>query len=132
RFPRSEAVFDKLYSTVAENQVSYVRLWEHTERLESRPTLVAIHGWTMGDQRVNSIAFLPGLFFSLGCNVALVELPFHGRRKPASPDGHAVFPSADPVRTVVAMAHALYDLRSLVHYLKGRGHSRISCVGMSL
>lgn len=132
-FPEQGWIHDPAYVSTEENTTSYVRLWEHNTSLASRPTIVAIHGWTMGDQRVNSLTFLPGLFFSLGYNVALVELPFHGRRRPHGfPENIPLFPSADPVRTCMAMAHTLYDLRSLRLFLTKRGHSSTCCIGMSL
>ncbi len=132
-FPGTDWAHDREYNQLVQNQTSYVRLWEHSEPNPNRQTIVAIHGWTMGDQRTNSLAFLPGLFFSLGCNVALVELPFHGRRRPDSVDESApLFPSADPIRTCVAMAHAVHDLRTLKAFLSSRGHGHISCIGMSL
>ncbi len=133
QFPQQDWAHDREYLASEANTTSYVRLWEHEGDQAGRTTIVAIHGWTMGDQRVNSLAFLPGLFYQLGCNVALVELPFHGRRRPEGiPESVPLFPSADPIRTCVAMAHALYDLRRLRLYLEQRGHRRISCVGMSL
>jgi len=132
-FPERGWSHDSGYISAEENTTSFVRLWEHREATAERMTMIAIHGWTMGDQRVNSLAFLPGLLFSLGCNVALVELPFHGRRRPKGiPEELPLFPSADPVRTCLAMAHALRDLRVLRRFLEDRGHARISCVGMSL
>jgi pimeloyl-ACP methyl ester carboxylesterase len=132
-FPEWGWQHDPGYVSTEENTTSYVRLWEHRKVDPNRMTIIAVHGWTMGDQRVNSLAFLPGLFFSLGCNVALVELPFHGRRRPHGlPQELPLFPSADPVLTCLAMAHALYDLRCLRRFLKRRGLHRVSCVGMSL
>lgn len=132
-FPGAGWAHDAEYKKLVQNQISYVRLWEHAEPNPHRKTIVAIHGWTMGDQRTNSLAFLPGLFFSLGCNVAIVELPFHGRRKPDNVDDSVpLFPSADPIRTCVAMAHAVHDLRTLASFLGSRGHAHISCIGMSL
>ncbi len=132
-FPEGGWQYDSGYASTEENTTSYVRLWEHRNVDPNRMTIIAVHGWTMGDQRVNSLAFLPGLLFSLGCNVALVELPFHGRRRPQGiPEELPLFPSADPVRTCVAMAHALYDLRCLRRFLNKRGFKRVSCVGMSL
>lgn len=132
-FPASSWAHDAEYGNLVQNQTSYVRLWEHSDPDPARKTIVAIHGWTMGDQRVNSLAFLPGLFFSMGCNVALVELPFHGRRRPESLlESVPLFPSADPIRTCVAMAHAVYDLRMLAEFLRTRGHENLSCMGMSL
>ncbi len=133
QFPERDWAYDLDYSSAEANTTSYVRLWEHAGEQINRTTIIAIHGWTMGDQRVNSLAFLPGLFYQLGCNVALVELPFHGRRRPQGiPEDLPLFPSADPIRTCVAMAHALYDLRRLKLYLEQRGHHRIACIGMSL
>jgi pimeloyl-ACP methyl ester carboxylesterase len=132
-FPERGWSHDPGYISTEENTTSYVRLWEHRQFDPQRMTIVAVHGWTMGDQRVNSLAFLPGLLFALGCNVALVELPFHGRRRPHGlPHDLPLFPSADPVRTCLAMAHALYDLRCLRRLLASRGAHRVSCVGMSL
>ena len=133
-FPPVAPFLDKAYMDFKENQSSCVRLWEHSDSGKGeRQTIVAIHGWTMGDQRVNSLAFLPGLFFSLGWNVALVELPFHGRRQPPASNGHSpLFPSADPVRTFVAVAHAIHDLRQLSSHLRNIGHTRFSCVALRL
>ena len=133
QFPGTQLRAIPQYEKLIENSTSYVRLWEHNEQEKDRTTIVAVHGWTMGDQRINSLAFMPGLLYSLGANVALVELPFHGRRRPqAAAEEAPLFPSIDPVKTCVAMAQSLYDLRSLAAFLKSRGHGRIACVGMSL
>jgi len=132
-FPRIDFPAADEYRANRRNQSSYVRLWEHHGDRGDRPTIVAIHGWTMGDQRLNSLAFMPGLFFSLGCNVALVELPFHGRRiDSASAPSSFSFPSLDPIFTCLSMAHAIYDLRLLAHVLEDRQHRNVSCVAMSL
>lgn len=133
QFPGPDLGAVPQYQRLVENSTSFVRLWEHNDQVQGRTTVVAVHGWTMGDQRVNSLAFMPGLLYSLGANVALVELPFHGRRRPHDvPQEDPLFPSIDPVKTCVAMAHSLHDLRSLAAFLKGRGHDRVACVGMSL
>ena len=130
-FPPAKLVSGLGYPMLTSNMVSAVRFWEHSHRSDERQTIVAIHGWTMGDQRVNSLAFLPGLFYSLGWNVALVELPFHGRRADDTIKD-PLFPSVDPVKTCVGMAQAIYDLRKLTAYLRSRGHQRIACVSLSL
>lgn len=127
--PKLSASLD--YPQLENNSISSVRFWEHSHRSDERQTIVAIHGWTMGDQRVNSLAFLPGLFYSLGWNVALVELPFHGRRGTEALKD-PLFPSVDPVRTCVGMAQAIYDLRKLTAYLRSRGHQKVACVSLSL
>jgi pimeloyl-ACP methyl ester carboxylesterase len=107
-----------------ENETVHVRLWRHHRR--ARSTMIAVHGWTMGDQRVNSLAFLPGFFYRLGMNVALIELPYHGRRSPQSPL------SLDPLLTTDAVLQAISDLRALNLYLKMNGSEGTGVVGMSL
>lgn len=116
----------------AENKFEHVRMWRHRDK--GRPALVAIHGWTMGDQRINSLAFLPGLFYQLGFDVALVELPYHGRRRPQKESdlGGFLFPSIDLVRTNETMGQVISDLRELRLYLERDGASSVGCVGMSL
>lgn len=116
-----------------ENKKVHARVWKHKK--EARGTLVAVHGWSMGDQRINSLAFLPGLFYQLGMDVVLFELPYHGRRLPkefAKQQQVSVFPSGDLVRTNEAIAQAVYDLRQLSLYLKAEGYKNIGCLGMSL
>lgn len=133
QFPHNGWPHDPDYVATEENTTSYVRLWSHKVQSPARLTVVAIHGWTMGDQRVNSLAFLPGVLYRLGFNVAIVELPFHGRRKPSGlPDDVPLFPSVDPIRTCLSVAHALHDLRLLREYLISEGLSTVATIGMSL
>lgn len=126
------AAFHEEYSTCLANQTVFARMWRHHG--VARPTIIAIHGWTMGDQRVNSLAFMPGFFYQLGFDVALIELPYHGRRRPktgADLNGF-LFPSIDVVRTNEAMAQVISDLRNLSLYLQSRGVREVGCMGMSL
>jgi len=129
-FPAAEWAHDKEYNSLVNNQTSYVRLWEHDTPQVDRRTIVAIHGWTMGDQRLNSLAFLPGLFYRLGLDVVLVELPFHGRRRGAR-EG-VVFPSTDLALTNEALAQAIADLRSIRSIVERRSSTALGAIGMSL
>jgi pimeloyl-ACP methyl ester carboxylesterase len=132
-FPQTDDRDGVEYRSCTENQSAHARVWEHAARSAERLTVVAIHGWTMGDQRINSLAFLPGFFYSLGFDVALVELPFHGRRRPhTDAPGVTLFPSADPFRTLLGVAHALRDLRVLAQFLTSRAHLHLVGMGMSL
>jgi dienelactone hydrolase len=107
-----------------ENETVHARLWRHYEG--DRTTMVAIHGWTMGDQRLNSLAFLPGVFYRMGMNVVLIELTYHGRRRPQGPL------SLDPLITSDAVIQAISDLRALALFLGEQGHHKLGVVGMSL
>lgn len=115
-----------------ENQTVHARMWRHKEKAPA--TIVAIHGWTMGDQRLNSMAFLPGLFYRMGLDIVMIELPFHGRRMPKGGDSSdlTLFPSVDVARTNEAMGQIISDLRQLFLYLKADGANHIGVMGMSL
>ena len=122
--------FKNKYEECENNRRVHARMWRHTEG--AKATVIAIHGWTMGDQRVNSIAFLPGIFYRRGLDVVLVELPFHGRRAPSAAEGGALFPSTDVVRTNEAMGQSISDLRNLTLYLESQGSKNIGWIGVSL
>lgn len=114
----------------SENATVHARWWRHSST--PRATMVAVHGWTMGDQRINSLAFLPGLFYGLGIDVVLVEMPYHGRRRPQSLGSELVFPGADLIRTNEGLGQMISDLRELRMYLENRGAQDIGSIGMSL
>lgn len=119
------------FENYSENKTVHVRLWRHSKPASA--TIVAIHGWTMGDQRINSLAFVPGIFYRQGLDVALIELPYHGRRRPTGDDKNvSFFPSTNVSRTNEAMAQTVSDLRSLKMYLDERGSKAVGAIGMSL
>ena len=122
--------FEEQYNQYAENKFVNARYWKHKEG--NRPTMIAIHGWAMGDQRINSLVFLPGYFYQLGMDVVLFELPYHGRRKPNVAGEEFLFPSTHVVRTNEAMAQAISDLRQLEEFLRATGITTIGAAGMSL
>lgn len=120
------------YQSIVENRTVHARMWRHFG--EKRGTVIGLHGWTMGDQRINSLAFLPGALYQLGFDVVLLELPYHGRRRPKDKGevlGH-LFPSTDISRTNEAMGQVICDLRSLKLYLEAKGAKSVGCIGMSL
>ena len=119
------AAFRSEFAKYKQNKTVYARMWRHREA--ARGTIIAIHGWTMGDQRINALAFQPGYFYSLGLDVVLVELPYHGRRN----DG-VTFPGTRVARTNEGMAQAISDLRQLKCYLESKGSRNIGSMGISL
>ena len=121
--------FVQEFMSYEENRTVHARWWRHAQL--PKATIIAVHGWSMGDQRVNSLAFLPGTFFQLGYDVVLVELPFHGRRAPKKKHGE-LFPSSNMVRTNEAFGQIISDLRELRIYLETCERNVIGCMAMSL
>lgn len=123
----------EIFNQFVENKTVRARYWQHTET--AKGTIVALHGWTMGDQRLNSLAFLPGHFYKLGYDVVLMELPFHGRRKPkhlSQDEVDAIFPGSDLALTNEVIGQFIHDLRSLKLFLSQYGAPKIGVIGMSL
>ncbi|RMG40535.1 MAG: hypothetical protein D6719_10670 [Candidatus Dadabacteria bacterium] len=111
-----------------ENRKAWARYWRHNET--ARGTIIALHGWSMGDQRINSLAFLPGYFYQMGFNVLLPELPFHGRRRPEDiPEDISLFPDSNPIRINETVRQCIYELRCFKEYI---GKDPLGCIGMSL
>ncbi len=123
--------FRKEFHTYEENKIARARWWKHPKG-ESRGVVVALHGWFMGDQRVNAITLVPGFFFRLGLDVVLYELPYHGRRAPKN-SKEILFPSAHVPRTNEGVAQAIYDLRALRRWFAEEyPELPLGVVGMSL
>lgn len=122
--------FIEKLSTYTENQEVHARMWKHEKGAVA--TIVTVHGWVMGDQRLSSLVFQPGYFYSLGFDVVLFELPFHGRRKVIADKDKVPFPSEDIILTNEAIGQAIHDLRSLTLWLRSNGTNYIGSMGMSL
>lgn len=121
--------FEPEFKRYTNNCNTHARHWRHNK--QARSVMIAVHGWHMGDQRLNALAFLPGYFYSLGMDVVMFELPYHGRRAAGKNQGE-FFPSANAVRTNEGMGQVISDLRELRSYLKAQGYKTIGCTGMSL
>lgn len=118
------------FDSQPENKIVHARYWRHHSG--ALGTVIALHGWTMGDQRTNSLALLPGVFYRAGLDVALIELPYHGRRRPAGSGKTDFFPSSHLIKTNEGMGQAVSDLRCLAWYLRAQGSKFVGAVGMSL
>lgn len=117
----------------ASNRYAHVRYWRH--RGGPRPTVIAIHGFGAEGYALNQWFFaLPYLYEVLGLDVALFNLPFHGKRQTRfSPfSGHGFF-AGGISRINEAFAQAVHDFRLLLDYLfEERGVSEVGVTGVSL
>src|SRR5207248_2340350 len=88
--------FRERYRGYPENQQARLRFWRHPEG-QSRGCVVAINGWCLGDRGMHSLMLSPGSYFSLGLDVVIYELPYHGLRNPS--DRVPPFPGPDQALT---------------------------------
>jgi pimeloyl-ACP methyl ester carboxylesterase len=114
-----------------ENLTAHARWWTSGR---GRPTIVLLHGWGGGFYWVTERTFDLPYWLRHGYDVAAFTLPYHGARAPGSGAlrSGALFPSTNPVRTNEAFGQAIYDLRGLAMFLRGRGASAVGAIGMSL
>ncbi len=115
------------------NKYAHVRYWRHRDG--PRPTVIAIHGFGAEGYALNQWFFaLPYLYEVLGLDVALFNLPFHGKRQARlSPfSGHGFF-AGGISRINEAFAQAVHDFRLLLDYLsEQRGVNEVGVTGVSL
>lgn len=115
------------------NAVAHARLWRHNDG--PRPTIVTVHGFGADNFLINHIIFaLPWFFESLGCDVMMFTLPFHGPRQTRlSPfSGHGFF-AGGLGRINEAFAQAVFDFRIFMDWLENRREvEKIGVTGLSL
>jgi pimeloyl-ACP methyl ester carboxylesterase len=121
----------ELHQRIAANLTSHARWWTSGR---GRPTLVLLHGWAGGQHWLTERTFAVDYWLRHGYDVAAFVLPFHGDRAPGSSAlrSGALFPSPNPMRTNEGFGQAIFDLRGLSRFLRGRGASAVGVLGMSL
>ena len=107
--------------------------WLMPDRRPRQNCLVYIHGWLEPGSWVEEAFLFPRWVRELGIDVVHVALPFHGRRNPP----RALFSgeyywTADLVRSFEGIRQALWDVRSIMGWLRGRGYEQVGATGISL
>ena len=118
------------YAMWTANGAAKVRAFLHPR--PAATAIICLHGYQGGNWFVEERAFQARWLYSLGADVLLFTLPFHGAR--ADRDAPS-WPSPNPVRTNEGFGHAIYDLRALVRWLRARlgaEQQRMAVIGMSL
>jgi hypothetical protein len=112
------------------NRTGHAWLLRHGDG--SRPWLICIHGYQMGMPLVDLGAFPPPwLHQRLGLNLLVPMLPLHGRRRIGRRSGDG-FLAGDLLDTIHAEAHAMWDLRRLLGWVRAQGATRVGVMGYSL
>ncbi|MCA9773209.1 MAG: hypothetical protein KC466_12425, partial [Myxococcales bacterium] len=102
------------------NHTVHVRWFRHRSRAR-RPTLIYLHSWMYPETVFDEFTLVPRLARTLGVDIARLQLPYHGKRKPAHSIFHGeLFWSADLVRSVEAIRQSVMDTRTLLGWLQER------------
>jgi hypothetical protein len=112
------------------NQVFHAYVLEHSGG--PRPWLVCVHGFAMGTPLINFNGFAAKrLHEDLGLNLIFPCLPLHGPRASGKLSGAELL-APDFVNLMHTFAHAVWDLRRTVGWLRSREAKQIGFYGISL
>jgi Alpha/beta hydrolase domain containing 18 len=109
-----------------------VEHWMH-QRDRPRATLLALHGFSMGQPRVDGWALFADGWFRSGLDVALLTLPYHGARTPpgARFSGQR-FAEPNPAAMNDAVRQAIYEVHVLRRWLREHTGVPVGLLGLSL
>lgn len=116
----------------AENNVVYGKLYRAGNRWRERPTVVLLHGWNGELGYYYQFPALAHRLARAGVNAAMLELPYHARRKPPQNDAVRNFISHNLHRMVEATYQATSDIRALMEWLSHQGSPTVGLWGISL
>lgn len=119
------------YLAFSRNRFAHARHWRHKK--PARATILAIHGFSADLYHFNEWFFALPWLYQQGYDIALVTMPFHGKRQPPlSPfSGHGFF-AGGTNRINEALAQAVFDMRVLIDHLFESGVQEVGVTGMSL
>src|SRR5262249_53112617 len=127
-----DPAFAAEHASHVENHWVHAETWRHRDRT-TRGTMVLLHGFGMGRPGFDAVALMAPAFFADGLDVALLTLPFHGKRGPrAGRFSGQLFASADVARLNESMGQAAHDLIAFVAWLRATGAARVGVLGLSL
>jgi hypothetical protein len=96
-------------------------------------TVLALHGFTMGDPARDAEMLMAPEWFALGCDVVLMTLPFHGTRTPPTARySGELFASWHVGRLNEAVRQSIVDVQRVRAWLRTRDATPVGIVGLSL
>jgi pimeloyl-ACP methyl ester carboxylesterase len=113
-----------------ENNIVFGRLFRASKSWPDRPTVLLLHGW---NAELGYRWLFPQIARRLNrhqLNAAMIELPFHGQRKPMP--SRLNFLSGDLVRMLQATRQSVADVRALAHWLAKNTRGPVGLCGFSL
>jgi esterase/lipase len=123
--------FDATVPCAPSNAWMPIEHWRHDAPAPA--TVLAVHGFTMGDPSIDAVALMANEWFALGVDVVLMTLPFHGARTPPNARySGELFASWHVGRLNEAVRQSIYDLRNVTTWLRRETTAPVGVVGMSL
>jgi pimeloyl-ACP methyl ester carboxylesterase len=115
-----------------ENNQVFGKFFKTGAAWREHPTVVLLHGWNGELGYRFQFPWLARRLRRAGLNTAMLELPYHGRRRPRAPGATDNFISHDLLRMAEATRQALADARALVAWSCAQGSPTVGVWGISL
>lgn len=115
-----------------ENDIVYAKLQRTGDDWQRRPTIILIHGWNDEIGYALRHPYQARHFVKAGINAAMIELPYHLRRRPRRSGAVNDFLSENLYCTVLAVRQAVMDIRALLAWLREQGCQQTGLLGVSL
>jgi pimeloyl-ACP methyl ester carboxylesterase len=130
--PRDFRYPSPIPGAVTSNKTVYGKLFTAGTGWRRRPTVILLHGWNAETGYRVLFPMLARQLNRRGINAAMLELPYHGRRKPGRGAPVTNFLSDDLVTVVEATRQSVADTRALAGWLAAEGCPRVGLWGISL
>ena len=114
------------------NNVVHGRLFRCGKHWRDKPAVILLHGWNAETGYRVLFPYLARRLVRAGVNAAMIELPYHCRRKPRGGDAIRNFLSDDLERVIEATRQSIADTRAMLAWLTAQGCPRAGLWGISL
>jgi len=119
-------------TTCVENNTVHGRLYRCGMDWQQRPTVILVHGWDCDVSYRFQFPLLARRLCRLGVNTAMLELPYHCRRRPRAENAVRDFISNDLECVREAIQQSIADIRALVRWLRNETCPSVGLWGISL
>ena len=115
-----------------ENNTVHGRLYRCKPDWRHRPAVILVHGLDYEVGYRFQFPYLARRLCQLGLNTAMIELPYHCRRRPRGDAAVKDFISNDLESLYQAIQQSIADIRALTHWLYTEGCPQVGLWGISL
>lgn len=130
--PRRFSFTSPVTSRWPSNNRVYGKLFRPGNNWRQRPAVILLHGWNSELCYEREFPFLAWRLNRHALNAAMIQLPFHGRRRPTNPGAINNFISHDLLSMLEATRQALADTEAMALWLLEQGCPMVGVWGISL
>lgn len=130
-YRRFDTTCDDPAAACKENALVHVEHWRHDA--PPKATVIALHGFTMGNPRLDAFIMMAAQWYRHDLDVMLVTLPFHGARSPCTARySGELFGSWRVDRLNESVRQSVHDVDMVMRWAARERGAPVGIVGLSL